>query len=193
MAPASISRCWRRWVSTSGSARRGSAPFIVASRHLGAEVTFMLARPGWQDSPSIPTFPKDWRLTRCHTKPRMMSSAPPMSSAANAYGNGHPPPKKMEVNETIPKGIPGRALNYMIGQMRSIPTTEIARAIGIRHRTMQRYASQKSASLGGAPSARLWKLAEILVAAVDLQGSRAAGEKWSRRRRWRLIGARPLR
>lgn len=89
-----------------------------------------------------------------------------------------PPTTKMEAHETIPMGIPGRALNYMIGKMRSIPTTEIATAIGIGQRTMQRYAGQKSASLGGAPSARLWKLAEILVAAGDLQGSREAVEKW---------------
>jgi putative toxin-antitoxin system antitoxin component (TIGR02293 family) len=116
------------------------------------------------------------------TSARKVEGVEPVLAAAELLGGKsiwkRPPTTKMEVHEAILEGIPGRALKCMISHVHLIPADLVWGAIGISHRTVQRYSKEKTASLDQAQGARLWKFAEILAAAIELQGSQEAGEEW---------------
>ena len=90
----------------------------------------------------------------------------------------HPPTTKLEVHDAILRGIPGKALVHMFQNVKGIPAEKLSNVVGVSYRTVQRRAGAPGKALNEDQGARLWKFAEILNAATELQGSRAAAEQW---------------
>ncbi len=89
-----------------------------------------------------------------------------------------PPSSKIEVHDAIRKGIPRMALLHVLKSSKTIPVERLADVMGLSLRSVQRYHLQPKKALSEDQGARLWKFAEILWAASELQGSRTEGEMW---------------
>lgn len=104
----------------------------------------------------------------------------------------HPPATKLEVHDAIVRGIPGRALIHVFENVKGIPAQKLSSVIGVSYRTVQRRAGSPGKALSEDQGGRLWKFAEILKAATELQGSPAAAEQWLSRPAMALDGRAPI-
>jgi putative toxin-antitoxin system antitoxin component (TIGR02293 family) len=89
-----------------------------------------------------------------------------------------PPATKLEVHDAILRGIPGKALIHVFQNVKRIPVEKLSHVVGVSYRTVQRRADSPGKALSESQGARLWKFAEILNAATELQGTRDAAEQW---------------
>jgi putative toxin-antitoxin system antitoxin component (TIGR02293 family) len=89
-----------------------------------------------------------------------------------------PPTSKIELHDALLKGISCRALFHVFKETPLLPREKVADAIGVSWRSVQRYQAEPDRTLDEGQGARLWKFAEILQAATELQGNREAGERW---------------
>jgi len=88
------------------------------------------------------------------------------------------PTTRLEVHEAIQRGIPGRALGFVLDHVTEIPSDKLLDVIGISQRTVQRRAGAPEVPLSQDQGGRLWKFAEILTAAIGLFGDRKSAERW---------------
>ena len=85
---------------------------------------------------------------------------------------------KLDVHETILKGIPGGALIYMVKHIKTMAPADVVQAVGVSIRTVQRRTGAPHKPLSQEQSGRAWKFAEILTAATEVFGSQSEAEKW---------------
>ena len=89
------------------------------------------------------------------------------------------PADELELHELLLRGLPGKALQHVIGNLIALKIDEfVERALGMSLRTFQRHKAAPEKPLNPEHSGRLWKLAEILVGAMDLLGSQEDAERW---------------
>jgi putative toxin-antitoxin system antitoxin component (TIGR02293 family) len=98
--------------------------------------------------------------------------------ASDIIGWKHPFQSKIEVHEAIRKGFPGRTLTHTFDRVVSIPAKTLSAVVGVSYRTVQRRSDAPAKPLSEAQSYRLWKFAEILASATELQGDQKAAEAW---------------
>lgn len=88
------------------------------------------------------------------------------------------PTTRLEVHEAIERGIPGKALGFMLEHVTEIPSPKLLNVIGISQRTVQRRAEAPDVLLSQDQGGRLWKFAEILTTATGLFGDQKSAERW---------------
>lgn len=88
------------------------------------------------------------------------------------------PTTRLEVHEAIERGIPGKALGFMLEHVTEIPSQKLLNVIGISQRTVQRRAEAPDVPLSQDQGGRLWKFAEILTTATGLFGDQKSAERW---------------
>jgi putative toxin-antitoxin system antitoxin component (TIGR02293 family) len=90
-----------------------------------------------------------------------------------------PPTSQLEVHDAILKGMPNQALVSIRQNLRSVPIQKLSRVLGVSHRKLEcRTHHPLSRPLTTNQGSRLWCLADIMAAAIDLQGSLAEAESW---------------
>lgn len=122
-------------------------------------------------------------------------SAP--SDAARLLGGerviGPAPADAMETHDLLVQGLPGEALNHIVGHLTVLqPTASLEKAIGISLRTFQRRKDEPCKPLSQDQSGRTWKFAEILGWATRVFGTQEAAERWLDRPAIGLNRRRPL-
>lgn len=76
-------------------------------------------------------------------------------------------------------GLPSRALLHLVENLAFLRWDDsFAKAIGMSHRTYQRYASAGAKPLSPEQSGRTWKLAEVLAKTTSILGSMQEAEQW---------------
>jgi putative toxin-antitoxin system antitoxin component (TIGR02293 family) len=82
------------------------------------------------------------------------------------------------VHDAVTKGLPGEALNHLLGCLKSLPQEEVLNALGISGRTVQRRKLDPKKMLNVDQSGRTWRFAQILALASEVLGDQADAEKW---------------
>lgn len=85
---------------------------------------------------------------------------------------------KLDVHEIILRGLPRAALSHVVSQAPVLRQDEVASAVGMSVRTVQRLGAEPRGRLSKEQSGRTWKFAELLAKATDVFGSRAEAERW---------------
>ena len=85
---------------------------------------------------------------------------------------------KLDVHEVILKGIPGGALIFMVKHIKTMKPADLAQAVGVSIRTVQRRTGAPQKPLSQEQGGRAWKFAEILTTATDTFGSQFEAENW---------------
>src|SRR5665213_1630264 len=100
----------------------------------------------------------------------------------------------LEVHEIIRDGIPGGALTFLLGKVRSISTGAVLDSAGMSLRTFQRHKQSvaKKKPLSIEQSARTWQFAETLAKATKVLGSQDEAEQWLERPAMGLDERRPI-
>jgi putative toxin-antitoxin system antitoxin component (TIGR02293 family) len=99
----------------------------------------------------------------------------------------------LDAHELLVRGLPGSALDHLIGQLVFIQKTDsLEKAVGMSLRTYQRRKDAPSKLLSQDQSGRTWKFAEILSKATDVFGSQAEAEQWLERPAIGLDQRRPI-
>ncbi len=88
------------------------------------------------------------------------------------------PTSGLEAHEAIEKGVPSKALTYVIDAVTEIPSDKLFDIVGISKRTVQRKANVPDTPLSQEQGSRLWKFAEILATATELMGDQKSAERW---------------
>lgn len=114
------------------------------------------------------------------------SAANPVEQAAELLGGQKVLRRRigtrLQVHDAIQQGLPGAALEHLIGRVVVLKNSELLRsAIGVSIRTAQRRKGAPDKPLSQDQSGRLWKFAEILAKATDVFGSQADAEAWLNR------------
>jgi putative toxin-antitoxin system antitoxin component (TIGR02293 family) len=91
---------------------------------------------------------------------------------------GKYPADPLAAHEMLVRGLPNVAVINLLAGMGSLPWEAVAGAIGMSARTRQRREKHPTESLSQGQAGRTWKLAELLVRATAVFGSRDAAEKW---------------
>lgn len=99
---------------------------------------------------------------------------------------------KLDVHEIIVARLPKGALKYVVMRVTMLRQDEVANAVGISVRTIQRLAEAPSALLTKEQSGRTWKFAEVLSKATDVMGSREDAERWLKTPALALEQRRPI-
>lgn len=113
---------------------------------------------------------------------RVRTADDPVVQVTSRLG-GHQTWKKMpvtmlDVHEAIEKGLPSKALKYVVSTVRVIPSDKVFEVLHISRRTLQRRAGVPDKPLNKEQSGRLWKFAEILNTASRVFGDQQAAERW---------------
>lgn len=83
------------------------------------------------------------------------------------------------VHDLIRAGLPSAAVQHFVSSFRTVPAPEVARAMGVSLRTVQRLKKRLATDrLGTDQSDRAWQLAEVLARATDVFGTREDAERW---------------
>lgn len=85
---------------------------------------------------------------------------------------------KLDVHEVIAARISKRALRYVVQNTLTLRQDDVADAVGMSVRTIQRLAERPAELLTKEQSSRVWKFAEVLAKASEVFGGREAGERW---------------
>jgi putative toxin-antitoxin system antitoxin component (TIGR02293 family) len=106
----------------------------------------------------------------------------PIETAAGLLG-GAPYLKRrirtrLDVHEALVEGIPSRAFQHLVAQVKLIEPADVQKAVGVSVRTVQRRARTPRKPLTSGQSGRAWQFAEVLAHATDVLGSQAAAEQW---------------
>ncbi len=99
---------------------------------------------------------------------------------------------KLDVHEIIVARLPKGALKYVVMRVTTLRQDEVANAVGISVRTIQRLAEAPSALLTKEQSGCTWKFAEVLSKATDVMGSREDAERWLKTPALALEQRRPI-
>lgn len=87
-----------------------------------------------------------------------------------------PPTTQLEMHDAILNGISSHALVSIRDNLKSVPIQTLAKALGVSPRNLGCRANTKR--LNPNQGSRLWRLADIMAAAIHLQGSREEAERW---------------
>ncbi|HUG62382.1 MAG TPA: antitoxin Xre/MbcA/ParS toxin-binding domain-containing protein [Methylomirabilota bacterium] len=99
----------------------------------------------------------------------------------------------LEAHALIVRGIPGLAIRHLVGGLTTLGGgKDVARAMGLSLRTLQRIAASPAKSLSTEQSGRAWKFAEVLAKATEALGSQEEAERWLERPAIGLDGRRPI-
>ena len=99
----------------------------------------------------------------------------------------------LNVHDLIRRGLPTAAVRHLIESFEVVPQPEVARAMGVSLRTVQRLMRKDSAErLNAGQSDHAWQLAEVVTRAEDVFGSREAAESWLSRPAIGLDQRRPI-
>ena len=99
----------------------------------------------------------------------------------------------LDVHELILKGLPGKALTYLIDGLVLIEwAPPLEKAVGVSRRTLQRRKNAPAEPLSQEQSGRTWKFAEILAKATAVLGSKEEAELWLERPAMGLDRRRPI-
>jgi putative toxin-antitoxin system antitoxin component (TIGR02293 family) len=94
----------------------------------------------------------------------------------------HPLRHPLDAHEMLLQGLPGKALDYLIGNLTIIRRTDsLEKAVGMSLRTFQRRKDAPTKPLNQEQSGRTWKFAEILAKASEVFGSQEEAEQWLER------------
>jgi uncharacterized protein (DUF2384 family) len=77
----------------------------------------------------------------------------------------------LDAHNAIRKGLPGRALQSFVTNLRVLKPIDIEKAVGMSVRTCQRRSAAPEKPLSAEQGGRTWKLAEILTQATEVFGS----------------------
>jgi putative toxin-antitoxin system antitoxin component (TIGR02293 family) len=83
---------------------------------------------------------------------------------------------QLDAHDVVVKGMSGGAVLHLLEATSSLGRGELASALGMSLRTLQRLTADKPLSIEH--SSRAWKFAEILEHATRVFGTRAAAERW---------------
>jgi len=99
----------------------------------------------------------------------------------------------LDAHELLLRGLPGRALIHLVGNLAIIRMTEsLEKAVGMSLRTFQRCKDAPARLLSQEQSGRTWKFAEILADATTVFGSQEDAEQWLERPAVGLNQRRPI-
>jgi putative toxin-antitoxin system antitoxin component (TIGR02293 family) len=98
----------------------------------------------------------------------------------------------LDAHEMLARGLPGKALKALIGNVTVEKSGAFEKAIGMSLRTVQRHKDAPSTYLSGEQSGRIWKFAEIIAKAAAVLGSKEEAEKWLNRPATGLNQRRPI-
>lgn len=103
------------------------------------------------------------------------------------------PRSAIEAHEMLLKGMPARALTYLVENLAIIDWDDaFAKAVGMSERTFQRHTAGAAKALSPEQSGRTWKFAEILAQASAVFGSKKEAEQWLEQPAAGLDGRRPI-
>lgn len=114
---------------------------------------------------------------------RSAPDSPDLERVASLLGGQqvlrHPLRSQIDAHQMIDKGLPGRALFFLVTHFSSLgqgPSLE--KALGMSWRTYQRRQTDLEKPLSPEQSGRTWKFAEVLARATAVLGSKEAAEEW---------------
>ena len=87
----------------------------------------------------------------------------------------------LDAHNAIRKGLPGRALQSFVTNLRVLKPIDIEKAVGMSVRTYQRRSAAPEKPLSAEQGGRTWRLAEILTQATEVFGSQDEAERWLER------------
>lgn len=102
------------------------------------------------------------------------------------------PQSRAEIHGALVKGVPYALLVNLVAQLTALKAEEVADAVGISARTLRRQKDQPGKLMPPDLASRTWQLAELMVQASAVFGSRAEAERWMARPATGLDGARPI-
>lgn len=85
---------------------------------------------------------------------------------------------KLDIHELITARIPNGALNRVLSRFAQLRQDDVAHALGISVRTIQRLLEKPLQLLTKEQSGRAWKLVEVLVLAVQVFGTTEKAVTW---------------
>lgn len=98
----------------------------------------------------------------------------------------------LDAHEMLVKGLPGGALDHLMGTLVILRRDSLEKAIGMSLRTFQRRKTAPMKPLNLEQSGRTWKFAEILARATEVFGSQEEAERWLNRPATGLDQRRPI-
>ena len=98
----------------------------------------------------------------------------------------------LDVHDALNARLPKLALGNVAHSVVVLTQVEVANALGVSVRTLQRSAEHEDTPLTREQSGRAWKLGEILARATDALGNRKQAETWLRAESVALGGRRPI-
>ncbi|HEV7369515.1 type II toxin-antitoxin system Xre/ParS family antitoxin [Arenibaculum sp.] len=98
----------------------------------------------------------------------------------------------LDAHEMLVRGLPGRALDHLMGTLVILKRDSLEKAIGMSLRTFQRRKTAPMKPLNLEQSGRTWKFAEILARATEVFGTQEEAERWLNRPATGLDQRRPI-
>lgn len=102
------------------------------------------------------------------------------------------PASAVEVHDAVVEGVPYASLNHLLAEFKTVPEEDVAQAIGVSTRTLQRQRSKSREPMAPELGSRAWQLAETLAKAEDVLGNHADAERWLIEPAMGLDGKRPI-
>lgn len=103
------------------------------------------------------------------------------------------PRNPLEAHEMLLRGLPAKALTHFVDNFVSLQwDAALEKAVGMSHRTYQRYSAAAAKPLSLEQAARTWTFAMIVSRATDVFGSRDEAEQWLERPAIGLDQQRPI-
>jgi putative toxin-antitoxin system antitoxin component (TIGR02293 family) len=99
---------------------------------------------------------------------------------------------KLDVHEVITARIPSTALHRILARFGNLRQDDLAHALGMSVRTIQRLLEKRLQLLTKEQSGRTWKLGEVLVLAIDVFGTPEKAVTWLKTPAIALEQRRPL-
>ena len=99
---------------------------------------------------------------------------------------------RSDVHLAIVKGIPYGALLFLVGQLKELEESEIAKALGISARTLRRQSDAPEKTMPADLASKAWLFAETLAKATEVFGSKDEAELWMSKPAMGLDGQKPI-
>ncbi|MDT3678902.1 MAG: antitoxin Xre/MbcA/ParS toxin-binding domain-containing protein [Burkholderiaceae bacterium] len=84
----------------------------------------------------------------------------------------------VELHDRIAQGLPRSAALRLVLGLKAVPLKESLRALRISRRTWDRFKAEPDKPLDVDQSARVWRMAEILVKAEEVLGTQKEVQSW---------------
>lgn len=102
------------------------------------------------------------------------------------------PESPTAVHEAAVRGVPYGSLTHLVDQVSLIRPDEVAKVLGMSHRTLTRQALKPRESMPADLASKAWQFAEILAKASEVFGGDHEAERWMSAPAVALNGHRPI-